>query len=70
MTISKYITLDKYNDVNLISYLLHFILKVDILFHILNFMIFRDGTQIFPTYEVFSRIQLFTMCISMRNEMI
>ena len=36
--ISKYITLDKYYDVNLILYLLHFISMVDILFHIINFM--------------------------------
>jgi hypothetical protein len=28
----------------------------------------RDRTQVFPTYEVFSRMQLFTICISMRNE--
>jgi hypothetical protein len=28
----------------------------------------RDRTQVFPTYEVFCRIQLFTICISMRNE--
>ena len=38
ITISKYITLDKYYDVILISYLLHLMLKVDILFHILNLM--------------------------------
>jgi hypothetical protein len=30
----------------------------------------RDRAQVFPTYEVFSRMQLFTICISMRNEMI
>jgi len=30
----------------------------------------RDRTQVFPTEAVYSRIQLITLCISMRNEMI
>jgi hypothetical protein len=36
----------------------------------LTFLTNRDRTQVSPTYEVFSRIHLFTIYSSMRNEMI
>jgi hypothetical protein len=58
---------------HILLFLMYLCISSTVVSHVflyLTFLTNRDRTQVSPTYEVFSRIHLFTIYSCMRNEMI